>query len=590
MWDGDYDSRHLPKTAKFRWSGSDSTVAGIPSKRWWTRDIDCAALLVEYADEDAIVELTEYAETRRSQLIASVATDADIQIPAPPGLEYRGYQKAGIAYANANVNTLIGDDMGLGKTIQVIGLINMQPAINKILIVVPASLRINWRKELNTWLVRDMRIAILTTKNKREVDADIFIVSYNILSKLPWLVRTVKTPKVVKGKDVIVTTYEGVIEFDLIVADEAQNVKNKGATRSKVFYAAAQPCKRKILLTGTPILNRPVELFPLLDCLGFEMSYWQYVNRYCAATRTHFGHLDVSGASNMEELQIKLRQSIMIRRLKSDVLHELPPKRRQIIELDPDDYTEFIDAESRFIGDDPDDLFDPNFESDEYNNHVSILKEISVEHISEMSILRHRTAMAKVPDVVAYIETALEENEKVIVFAHHRDVIDAIHGSFPVGTAVKYMGGMTDVQKDDTVTGFQENPNIRLFVGQIQAAGVGLTLTAAEVVIFAELDWVPANITQAEDRAHRIGQLQSLLVIHIVISGSIDANLAKRVVSKQNIIDRAMNSDRMLAFIDKQKSDIEDAAGRVHDVVQKADQQEVERMIKEYMEKIKPTS
>jgi len=583
IWEGDYNSRHLPKAAKFRWNTDKNPrfkpFPDVPLNVWWTPNIDQAIDLIEFADGDVKKEL-EIEKTRVDDMLkASSATDADIHIPAPDGFEYYGYQRAGINYALKNGNVLIGDEMGLGKTIQAIGVLNADESIKKTLIVCPASLKFNWKKELGTWLVRDLSVAILSSKDKKPVDADIYIINYDILTKLDWLINTTVEEKLVKGKKTKVTNYHGAINFDLIIADEAHYAKNKKARRSQAFYALAKESKRKVFLTGTPILNRPVELFHMIEALGFEMTFWNYAKRYCAATRGSFGW-DFSGASNLEELQMKLRQSIMVRRLKADVLHELPAKRRQIIELDQAKYKDFIDAEQEYLGSiDPMHMYNDavkdlekkefSLVADEYEDRVNNLKTMSASHIAEMARLRHATALAKVADVVDHLKTTLEQTDKVIVFAHHRDMIDALYTAFE-GSAVKLMGGMSDTAKDDAVQRFQNDDSVKLFVGSISAAGVGLTLTAASTVVFAELDWTPANLSQAEDRAHRIGQTNSVLVQHIVIDGSMDSNLAKQIVEKQNVIDRAMNSEKVDEHIAKQAQKFEDAKKQVNSDIEKA--------------------
>lgn len=443
------------------------------------------------------------------------------------------------------------------NTIQAIGVINYNTEINKVLIVCPASLKLNWKKELKTWSTRDLSIKILSTGDATE-GADIHIVNYDILAKakLSWL----KTAN-----------------FDLVVADEAHYVKNPDAQRSKAFYAISEAASQKIMLTGTPIMNRPVELFHIVKSLGFEMDFWRYVQRYCDAQRGSYGW-DFSGASNLEELQVKLRQSVMVRRKKSDVLHELPPKRRQIIELDPTKYTDYIEREQEFLNKITATQKAFNFDIDgerdinadrEYDDQVENLTELSAADIGELARIRHETAVAKIGDVVEHVTEVLDSADKVIVFAHHRDVIEGIADAFGNSAVVLY-GGMKDDEKDSSVTRFQNDPNVKVFVGSIKAAGVGLTLTEANVVIFAELDWTPANLTQAEDRAHRIGQTDSVLVQHIVIDGSIDSNLAKKVVYKQNIADRALNEDHMNEFRRQSEKQIQDAANKVNADIERA--------------------
>lgn len=509
VWHGGFHTKDIPKTAGMRWNPT--------KKRWETKSVEIALSLKKYATDDALKHLTEAEEIVSERIKYSTAVDANISIPAPGGLKYFGYQKAGIAYAIGNQNVLIGDEMGLGKTIQAIGVMNFIPEIKVALVVCPASLKINWKKEIDRWLLGDRTCAVLSTKDKdKEVQADVLIANYELLGKLEWLRKP----------------------YDLIVADEAHYLKNPKAARTKHFTEVRENANRLLLLTGTPILNRPIELWSLLQLLRFDMRFWEFAARYCGASEDN--GWDVSGATNMAELQQILRKSVMIRRRKADVLGDLPDKTRQIIYLDPARYKPWLSKETKFM------------------QKAGMLDEGSIAHmheptaldIGEMSRLRHETALAKVPEMIDFIGAALDAVDKVVVFANHRDVIEQLYSAYP-DIAVKLMGGMTPDEKDDAVVQFQTNPDIRLFVGSIKAAGVGITLTAAQTIVFAELDWVPGNILQAEDRLHRIGQKNNVMVYYVVVDGSMDAMFAKRFTEKQAIIDEATDVDVMLKKMDE---------------------------------------
>lgn len=461
---------------------------------------------------------SEWSPAKRNKPIRSIES-----------IEYVGKKEARCIAVESKDHLYVTDDFIVThNTIQAIGVVNTLDSINKVLIVCPASLKNNWKRELEMWSTRDLSIAVLTSKDTSPVDANILIINYDILYKLPWLVKRNKA------------SFRSVIKFDLVIADEAHYVKNNKAQRSKSFYAISKAAKRRIMLTGTPILNRPVELYYILKSLGFKMNLHEYSVRYCGAYEGRWGW-DRSGATNLEELQVLLRSQGMIRRMKADVLHDLPPKIRQVIELDNSKYKEFVEAESDYLEDD----IDMDHDSmNTFQKSIIQLKGRGIDHIAEMAKLRHQTALAKVPDIIEHVNNLLESVDKVIIFAHHRDVIDEIYGAFAT-RAVKLYGGMTNDDKTESVDRFQKDDDIRIFVGSISAAGVGLTLTRANVVVFAELDWVPANLTQAEDRAHRIGQKDSVLIQHIVVNGSIDANLAKKIINKQDVIDRALNANKL---------------------------------------------
>jgi SNF2 family DNA or RNA helicase len=490
-----YETKDLVKAAGFRFDGMQRV--------WFTTDPGVAA---------------KFDPAAGAALVASSrATDAEIDIPAPAGLGYLPYQRAGIAYAQARRDTLIGDEMGLGKTVEAIGLINAEPSIERVLVICPASLKINWQRELTKWLVRPMRAVIA---NGEFPDADIVILNYDILAKHRAMIDAV--------------------QWDLLIIDECHYLKNPKTKRTRLALGhwdrdeakRIKPiaARRRLFLTGTPIVNRPVELWPLVQAtnpsgLG-RMGFMRYAARFCDAKKTHFGW-DFSGASNLDELQRILRESVMVRRLKADVLTELPSKRRQIMVMpvtDPD-LRDTLKAELEAY--------------DAYED--AGLKERTAA-FNKLSDLRHKTALAKVPTALEHIRGMLEETDKIVVFAHHHDVIETLRYGLQEYGAVSLTGEDSMRTRQAAVDDFQTYPLIRVFIGSIQAAGLGLTLAAAQTVVFCELDWVPGNMTQAEDRLHRIGQIGSVLVQHLVLDDSLDARMARILVEKQAVLDAALDN------------------------------------------------
>jgi SWI/SNF-related matrix-associated actin-dependent regulator 1 of chromatin subfamily A len=473
-------------------------------------------------------------ETENAAKAASRAIDADVNIPVPEGLSYLPFQRAGIAFASTRQNVLIGDEMGLGKTIQAIGCINADDSVKKVLVVCPASLKLNWKREMETWLVRKFLIGI--SKSDYFPSSDIVIINYDILKK--------HAANIAQH------------DWDLIIADECHYAKNAKAQRSQALYAI--PARRKVFLTGTPITNRPVELQPIAAALDTETfgNFFKFAKRYCNAHQKSAGKRmvwDFTGSSHLDELQDKLRRTIMVRRLKSEVLTELPPKRRQVVELEvPKSLEHLIQSERE--------LFD-SWEEEKarlkaevelaktesrsaYENAVERLTEAQKIAFTELSKVRHELAVAKVPQVLEHVNEVLADNEgyKVVLFAHHKDVVSALMAEFGE-RAVAVVGDTAMEARQAAVDSFQNDPKIQVFVGSIRAAGVGLTLTSSSHVIFAELDWTPANMSQAEDRCHRIGQVNSVLVQHLVFDGSLDVKFAKTLVRKQSVIDKALDNE-----------------------------------------------
>ncbi len=425
------------------------------------------------------------------------------------------------------------------NTIQAIGVINGDPSIKRVLVICPNTLKINWRSEMRKWLVEPKQIGIVFAGGVFP-NTPIVIINYDIVSRYrPAIDR---------------------VEWDLLIADEAHALKSSRAQRTKAVLGGGKKgdgrvepiqARRRLMLTGTPILNRPAEIWTLIHALdprGIGGDFWRFHRRYCNAHQTRYGW-DMTGASNLDELQRVLRESVMVRRLKNEVLTDLPAKRRQLVEISPNGATDIVAHEMTAFQRANDRLAEirarvalADAAEDEaaYKAAVDELRAAQGVMFTEMSKVRHETAVAKIPYVIEHLKEAVEASGKVVLFAHHLDVIQAIAAEF--GSAAVTLTGQTNVNdRQAAVDRFQNDPTCTLFVGNILAAGVGITLTASSHVVFAELDWRPAMITQAEDRTHRIGQKNSVLVQHLVFDGSLDAKMAKTIVDKQSIIDAALD-------------------------------------------------
>lgn len=445
----------------------------------------------------------------RKTYMDSFSLDGVEGLKSPPrGLSYLPYQTAAIEFARKRPHVLIGDEAGLGKTVEVAGIINEISPLS-VLIVCPASLRLNWQRELQKWC--------------RDLPERLDIVSYDSIWR----------------KD----TYEKLPDrFDLMVLDEAHYVKNKDSKRSLACVARSMNATRVVALTGTPLKNRVIDIWNILHilCPSLFPDLTAFAMRYCGAfiQRIPLGHgrfksvWNTNGSSNERELQEVLRSTVMIRRLKKDALPQLPKKRRQIIPLVPG--KGILDEEKR--------AWDKLVNELGYEKAVERLQTGEKVGLSEMARIRQQVALSKVPDVVSHVTDLLENVEKVIVFAHHRAVVDALFKGLSAFSPVKVVGGMTDAKKQESVDSFQNDPGTRVFIGNIQAAGTGLTLTASSTVVFAELSFVPSDMSQAEDRACRIGAKDdSILVQHLVLEGSLDSHMVQLVVEKQEIMDLVLD-------------------------------------------------
>jgi SWI/SNF-related matrix-associated actin-dependent regulator 1 of chromatin subfamily A len=523
-----FHEKDIPKYAGFQWSKNNRV--------WYTTDPDIAMELQRYASEEVLCKIKEMKSVISVGVEESKAVSSDIEIDCPEGLSYMPFQKAGIAYASKRNNILLADEMGLGKTIQSIGYINSNPLIIKILIVCPATMKLVWKAELEKWLFnKDLSIEVWDSKKCK--DADIIIINYESLIK----------------HDVLLET-----KFSLIIGDEIHYCKNAKNKRSTAFYKIAKRAIKKLYLTGTPILNRPEELYDIIKSLGFSMTWWEYVHRYADAHTDDYGFLNTKGHSNLDELQEKLRSKFMIRRLKKEVLKELPDKVRQIVELsDPKLVkailnTEKVITEKQILIKELNTIkaeAKANKDKKAYGKAVKELKEFNSSIFTELSRIRHQTALKKTPYAIKHIKGVLENTDKVVVFAHHTDVLEQMHNEFK-DCSVILTGKTPKDERKSLVDEFQTDPNVKIFFSSIKAGGVGLTLTASSTVIFVELDWTPSVISQAEDRCHRIGQENSVLIQHLVVNGSIDSKIAKMCVEKQNIISEAIDLDEELMITD----------------------------------------
>lgn len=545
VWSGGYDTRHLPKEAGFRWNPA-------PRKIWTTKDPAKALRVAEYAAPDCRAEIT--ARTRvaateaEAAIAASHAKDAEIAIPCPDGLAYLPYQRAGIAYALARRDTLIADEPGTGKTIQTCGVLNValaDAARPRVLIVCPKIMLTTWCEELAKWLVKPLTIGVATAKDWP--DADIVVINYDILAKCR----------------------EGLlaVEWDWAVFDESHYIKEKGSQRTKAALGGGRermkpiPAKRRLFLTGTPILNRPKELYTVLHAMGVGMAddYYRFTARFCGGYQDRYGWRD-DGATNLPELQAELRKSVMIRRLKSDVLTELPPKRWVVVSLPMDA------AARRAVADErkairawkgkptkaEKEAAKAALAEDQARGKSATRAAMSklvggtggIGDIAMMAKIRHRTALAKVASTVEHVVEILRGGEQsILVFAHHLDVIAAIaDGLRESGYDPAVIVGGTPTEERMRIRDSIQSGECRVAVLGIKACGVGLTLHKASVVVFAEQDWSPEAMKQCEDRTHRVGQSNPVIVQYLILDGTFDAAMARKVAAKSGVIDAALDA------------------------------------------------
>lgn len=497
----------------------------LSERRWEKPYWVCPAAIVEEVAA-AFPDGTQSDGFRRRLAEVQAVTEKATATESDFSLEHFGngndlmpFQKAGLEFAEATGgNCLIADQMGLGKTIQALSYLALHPDMRPAVIVCPASLKLNWQREAEAWLETDDQIEVINGGKVHELDADIVIINYDILKKwLPELQR---------------------IEPHVMILDESHSVKNPKAARSKAAKELAAVVPHKILLTGTPVLNRPAELWnqlQVIDPFSYpDKRFFQWHKRYTDATKNRFGW-DFSGASNLEELAASLK-TVMIRRTKDQVLTELPSKRRSTVLIPIDNRKEYDRADKEFVA-----------WMTEQNGAEAAERASHVEQLAKIEYLRQIAVKGKMKQVKDWIRNFLGSGEKLVVFATHKETIETLMSEFSE-CAVKIDGSVSSENRQAAVDAFQNDPETRLFVGNIQAAGVGITLTAASDVVFLELGWTPALHDQAEDRCHRIGQKNAVNIYYLMAERTIDASIAAMLESKREVIDQITEDENTLCF------------------------------------------
>lgn len=422
------------------------------------------------------------------------------------------HQKIAIEKLLANDKFILADDMGLGKTTSAV-IASLECNAKKILIVCPASLKINWKREIENYT--DRRILIVEGR-KWGSTFDFYIINYDIIKNYH------TTDNSEDSEDYKLLVNE---KFDLAIVDEAHYISNTTANRTRLLNDVLSTIPKVWLLTGTPMTSRPINYFNLLKLVDSPLTLnWQtYVKRYCKGYQFKVGARKVwntSGASNLDELRERTK-NVVLRRMKTDIL-DLPEKLITPI---------FIELNSKMYDEELDDFMRITKENKEEET-------ISVT-LNRLMRVRQLISYEKIPYTCELIDKCIEQGKKVIVLTNFTMTLDMIHDKYKK-TSVILDGRMSKDRKQEAVDRFQNDDKIKVFIGNIKAAGVGITLTAAEVVIMNDLSFVPADHSQGEDRAYRYGQKKSVLVYYPVFENTIEKIIYNILQRKKNIIDQVM--------------------------------------------------
>lgn len=434
------------------------------------------------------------------------------------------FQQEGVGFIEARGGrALVADEMGLGKTIQALAWLQLHPEKRPAVVLCPAHLKLNWEREVDLNLTTGDRVQVIQGTNKDvPLDGDIIIINYDVLGNKSTMVRdNFNRMGRVESPHTGWVDYLIDIQPSVLIMDEAHYIKNPKSNRSVAATKLAAAAEHVIALTGTPMVNRPIEGYPIIKAIDPTIfpDFWSYAQRYCGATHNGFGW-DFGGATNKDELHTKLTHRVMVRRKKQDVLRDLPPKLFAHIPIELDNRSEYDRIHDDFI----DYLGGSQTQS-------------GAEHLVRIERLKQCAVAGKLNAAIEWISNFLDEgDDKLVVFTTHRATVDRLMDEFG-DIAVMVQGGMSTRERDSAVQAFQDDPEVGLFVGNIQAAGTGLTLTAASNVAFLELPWTPGELVQAEDRCHRIGQEDTVNVWYLLAEDTVDEDIAELLDKKRVVID-----------------------------------------------------
>lgn len=509
------------------------------SIRWWDKQTGAWMIPATNKCKAELDQLTYYVrhfEPVQWGTVSQSQAEEDIafQIPDMPELEGEHglkvqpypYQLQGIARGLQLKRFINGDDMGLGKTLESIATINKAGAF-PCLVICPNVVKINWQREWHKFT--DKKAMVLTDSVRDSWPFfwqtgmnQVFIVNYESLRK--YFVRRITKAEKWTLKDV---EFHNTIKlFKSVIIDESHKVKSTATQQTKFCKGIATGKEYIILLTGTPVVNKPKDLVAQLGIMDrmIDMGGWKgFMLRYCSGPNQ---------ASNLKELNYKLWQHCFFRREKSKVLTQLPDKVRQIVTCEITNRKEYLDAERDLI-----DYLKRYKEADDEKIQKSLKGEVMVR----IGILKDITARGKLKEVIDFVKDFRENGKKIILFCNLHEIVDRLLVAFP--SAVCVTGRQNMQEKQASVDAFQKNPKTDIIICSIKAASAGITLTAASDVAFIELPWTYADCDQAESRAHRIGQKDSVNCYYLLGRRTIDQKLYRIIEEKKHISNAVLGAE-----------------------------------------------
>ena len=456
-------------------------------------------------------------DERRSKKVVKEIKDR-LQMP----YDLYPYQEIAVAFLEerdkVSKGALVGDQPGLGKTIEALSWLSLSPK-RPVLVITQASIKRNWYREIEKWLPGSIIQILNQGKDTIDPDADFVIINYDLI----W--RKGIEEQLLKRK------------FPVVIYDEVTAIKEPSAKRTKTAKKIGRRAEFNIGLSGTPILNRPIEFYNILNLIDPKQftSHFKFGMRYCNGHHNGFGYV-FKGSSHINELREQIKP-LMIRRLKEDVLTELPAKSRRTIYIDMPGkyYQDYIAAENNLV--ETLQALPSGKVSQEYEDSRMWL-------LSKLNYLRHIVGLAKAEEAEEIIKNFVDAGEKLVVFAHHHDVMDLMD-EYLTKDKVNHVkvDGRTELNNRQTaIDTFQDDPECMVFLAST-AMGMGVTLTAASNALFVERQWTPGIEEQMEDRLHRIGQTNGVLIHYMQVEHSLDEKMDRLVENKRAVLNEVLDGE-----------------------------------------------
>jgi SWI/SNF-related matrix-associated actin-dependent regulator 1 of chromatin subfamily A len=492
-------------------------------KKFWFVPIKSSNALLNWAKQFSGAKVS-----RPAIEIGEIEPMPELSIDIPLKRNLFPYQKTGVAYALNKKRVIVGDQPGLGKTGQSIAA--MVGANAKcILVICPATLRENWKREWQIWTGKEAMILSDRVKQTwpqyfKVGMVNVFICNYESLKK--YFVESINKPEDKPLRLNHIKFKETINLFDAVIIDEVHRCKDGKTQQSKFVMGITKGKEYVLALTGTPVVNKPMDLVPQLHIIGQLENFGGYrgfVDRYCQGS---------SQASNLQELNYLMHKHCFYRREKTEVLKDLPDKMRNIVRVDIATRLEYNKAEQHLR-----DYLKENLKKTDGEISTALRGETMVL----IGILKKISARGKVADVLEHIQEVVEAGEKIVVFAWHKEMVNELKKAIP--KAVTVVGDDTMDARQKAVDDFQNDPKTQVILCNIKSGGVGITLTASSRVAFIELPWHPADCEQCEDRCHRISQKDSVQCTYFLGHNTIDEYIYNIIEKKRQIVNQVTGAE-----------------------------------------------